>query len=216
MKRFWIILGVVVAGLALLFVFNKPAENNKDTFTGDAKTIQTDDHVIKAPKEKVVLIEYADFQCPSCAAVYPILKELKVKYKENVTFVFRHLPLIQIHPNAFAAARAAEAASNQGKFWEMHNQLFETQNSWGQLSTNQQKVFESYAEDLGLDMTKFKADYASEAVAARINRDVSSATQFSATGTPTFILNGDKIENPRDKSGYESLIDDAIAKSKQQ
>ena len=215
MKRFWIILGVVVAGLALLFVFNKPAENNKDTFTGDAKIIQADDHVIKAPKEKVVLIEYADFQCPSCAAVFPVLEELKTKYKENVSFVFRHLPLIQIHPNAFAAARAAEAASNQGKFWEMHNRLFETQNSWGQLSTNQQKVFESYAEDLGLDMTTFKADYASEAVAARINRDVSSATQFNASGTPTFILNGNKIENPRDKAGYESLIEDAIAKSNQ-
>lgn len=216
MKRFWIILGVVVAGLALLFIFNKPAEQSEDTFNGDAKVVQADDHTIKAPKEKVVLIEYADFQCPSCAAVYPILKELKFKYKENVTFVFRHLPLIQIHPNAFAAARAAEAASNQGKFWEMHNQLFETQNSWGQLSTNQQKVFESYAEDLGLDMTKFKADYASEEIAARINRDVSSATQFDASGTPTFILNGNKIENPRDKAGYESLLDDAIAKSKSQ
>ena len=118
--------------------------------------------------------------------------------------------MITIPPNAFAASRAAEAAASQGKFWEMHDKLFETQGLWGQLSSNQQSTFESYARELGLDMEKFKADYESETTANRINRDVSSAKQFDAQGTPTFVLNGQKIETPRDQAGFEKVLDEAI------
>ncbi len=213
MNRFWIILAVVIVGLVGLFVLTKPESKNSE-FTGDATQIQDDDHTKGNKEAKVTLIEYGDFQCPSCAAAYPILKELEEEYSKEVLFVFRHFPLTTIHPNALSAARAAEAASNQGKFWQMHDQLFETQALWGQLTSNQQATFEGYAEDLGLNMEQFKADYASEAVAERINRDVTSAKQFNATGTPTFILNGEKIENPSDKAAFEALLKEAIAESK--
>src|SRR5690606_34816182 len=143
-----------------------------------------------------------------------VTKALHEKYSKDVLFVFRNFPLISIHPNAFSAARAAEATDKQGKYWEMHDKLFETQTLWGNLSTNQQATFESYAKELGLDVEQFKADYESEEVASKINRDVSSASQFGVQGTPTFILNGEKIENPRDQSGYEKVIEKAIKDSK--
>lgn len=215
MKRFWIILTVAVLGLVALFIFTKPDENNggNANFEGNARELQADDHVRNARDKKVTLIEYGDFQCPSCGSYYPILKQLEEKYREHVSFAFRHFPIINIHPNAFAASRAAEAAGKQGKFFEMHDKLFETQNSWGQVATNQQSLFESYAEELGLNMEQFKADYISQAVADRINRDVSSAKQFNISGTPTFILNGEKIENPGDVAAFEKVLNDAITKA---
>jgi len=212
-NRFWIFLAVVVIGLGALFVITKPKEEASSSFKGDAKQLQTDDHIRGNKNAKVILVEYGDLQCPSCGAFYPIIKQLETTHSDQVAFVFRHFPLISIHPNAFAAARAAEAAGNQGKFFEMHDKLYETQDSWGQVSSNQQKLFEGYAEELGLDMTKFRADYASEAVAARINRDVSSAKQFDVSGTPTFILNGTKIDNPSNAAGFEKILNDAITKT---
>lgn len=214
MNRFWIILGIIIIGLGALFFFTKPeGGSGGGSFDGDAKAVQADDHIKGSEEKKVVLIEYGDFQCPSCGSYYPILSQLHTTYKDQVTFIFRHFPLISIHPNAFAASRAAEAASNQGKFWEMHDRLFETQNSWGQVASNQQSLFETYAQELGLDMDKFKADYESQASADRINRDVASAKQFSITGTPTFILNGEKIENPGTVEAFSKLLDEAIKKA---
>lgn len=215
MKRFWIILAVVVAGLIALFVLTKPKDGNNPnaTFNGDAKQIQQDDHAKYGKDKKVTLIEYGDFQCPTCGSYYPLVKQVAEQYKDQVNFVFRHFPIISSHPNAFAAARAAEAASNQGKFWEMHDKLFETQQAWGQTAANQQSLFESYAEELGLNMEQFKQDYASQAVADRINRDVSSAKQFGISGTPTFILNGEKIQNPADVEAFSKLLNDAISKT---
>src|SRR5690606_29987310 len=135
MNRFWIILTVIIIGLVGLFIATKP-DNEAVDFTGEPATVQADDHVRGAEgDDAVTLIEYVDFQCPSCAAYFPILDELKDEYAENVRFVVRHFPLISIHPTAFAAARASEAASNQDKFWEMHDKLFETQTIWGQTAT---------------------------------------------------------------------------------
>lgn len=210
MNRFWIILAIVVVGLGALFVFTKPDENSSNTFTGDAAKIQQDDHARNGTDQKVTLIEYADLQCPACGAYHPLLKQLSEEYKDTVNFIFRHFPIISAHPNAFAAARAAEAASNQGKFWEMHDKLFETQSSWGQVASNQQSLFESYATELGLDMEKFKTDYVSEATADRINRDVTSAKQFNVNGTPTFILNGNKIDSPSNLENFRKVLDEAV------
>ena len=214
MNRFWIILGIVVVGLFGLFFATKPKDNATSSFNGDAKQVQADDHTLGNKAAKVTLIEYGDFQCPSCGAAHPIVKDLQNKYSKEMLFVFRNFPLISIHPNAFAASRAAEAANLQGKYWEMHDKLFETQDLWGQLSSNQQSTFEGYAQELGLNLNQFKQDYASEKVANRINRDVSSGAQFDIQGTPTFIVNGQKIVNPGDKSGYEAVIEDAIKNAK--
>lgn len=209
MSRFWIILAIVIVGLGALFVVTKPEDGTNSGFDGDAKVVQEDDHVRGNRDAKVVLIEYGDLQCPACGSYYPILKSLEAEFGDDVAFVFRHFPLISIHPNAFSASRAAEAAGNQGKFWEMHDRLFETQNSWGQVATNQQSLFEAYATELSLDIEQFRADYASSEVADRINRDIASAKEFDVRSTPTFVLNGEKIENPA-QDAFAKLLEDAI------
>ena len=211
MQRFWIILTIVVLGLFGLFVLSKPKEEKTEKVTGNAQDLQADDHVRGSRKSKVVLIEVGDFQCPSCASYYPTVKQLEEKYSDKVTFVFRHYPIIGIHPNAFAAARAAEAAGKQGKFFEMHDKLYETQSLWGLVSTNQQGLFEGYAKELNLNIDQFKTDYASEAVASRINRDVASAQQLGITGTPSFMLNGKKITTPANSiDAFSTVLDDAL------
>ncbi len=212
MNRFWIILTIVVVAFVGLFFMTKKDSSNTVSDV-DPKVVSEIDHVRGDENSPVTLIEYADFQCPGCKSYYPILKSLESKYDGKVRFVFRHFPLTQIHPNAFAASRAAEAASNQGKFFEMHDKLFETQDLWGQASTNQQSLFEGYAEDLGLDMAKFTSDYKSSEVADRINSDVESGREaFSITSTPTFILDGEKIDNPTDVAGFSKLLDKALEK----
>lgn len=215
MNRFWVVLSIVVVGLIAAFVFTGKDKNQQSAFNGDASKIQEEDHIIKAPNEKVVLIEYGDYQCPACGAAYAPIKAATEQLKDQVTFVFRNLPLTSLHPNAFAAARAAEAAAKQGKFWEMHDRLYETQDSWGNVTTNQQSLFEGYAQELGLKMDQFKTDYASEETANRINRDVSSAKSgFDATGTPTLVLNGKKIENPASTTdAYVKALTEAITKA---
>jgi protein-disulfide isomerase len=209
-NRFWIILTVVIVALVGLFIATKPKTDSSAEFKGDAKQILADDHVRNARDKKVVLIEYADFQCPTCEAFYPLLKELETSYRDHVSFVFRHFPIRTAHNNAQAAALAAEAAGKQGKFFEMHDRLFETQQTWRQAASSQQPLFESYAEELGLDMTKFKQDYAAPETATRINRDVSSGSQFNVAGTPTFVLNGKKIANPQSLDAFKKVLDDAI------
>ena len=214
MNRFWVVLSIVVVGLIAAFVFTGKDKNQQSAFNGDASKIQEEDHIIKAPNEKVVLIEYGDYQCPACGAAYAPIKAATEQLKDQVTFVFRNLPLTSLHPNAFAAARAAEAAAKQGKFWEMHDRLYETQDSWGQLTTNQQSLFEGYAKELGLDMAQFTADYKSNQVADRINSDLELGRKaFSINSTPTFILDGEKIENPTDAAGFSKLLDKAIEKA---
>ncbi len=199
--------------MAGLFIATKK-ETPKVTVNGDPKTVLDNDHVRGDKNSPVTLIEYGDFQCPGCGSYYSIIKSLEQTYAGKVNFVFRHFPLIQIHPNAFAASRAAEAAGKQGKFFEMHDKLYETQKLWGQASTNQQALFEGYAEELGLNMETFKKDYASSEVADRINSDLEIGKQeFGIDSTPTFIIDGVKIENPKDAAGFSKLLDEAIAKA---
>lgn len=213
MNRFWIILTVVVVALVGLFFMTKK-DSSPSNLSIDPKVVSETDHVRGDKNSPVTLIEYGDFQCPGCGSYYPIIKSLESKYTGKVKFVFRHFPLIQIHPNALAASRAAEAAGNQGKFFEMHDKLYETQDSWGQLTTNQQSLFEGYAKELGLDMAQFTADYKSNQVADRINSDLELGRKaFSINSTPTFILDGEKIDNPTDAAGFSKLLDKAIEKA---
>lgn len=213
MNRFWIILTVVVIGMAGLFVVTKKSSAPEATTNTDAKVVTASDHVRGDRNAPVTVIEYGDFQCPACGAFYPIVKTLEANYAGKVRFVFRHFPLIQIHPNALAAARAAEAAGMQGKFFEMHDKLYETQSVWGESTTNQQALFEGYAQELGLNMAQFKVDYVSDKVATIINNDQASGQKaFNIDSTPTFILNGVKIKNPQGVDEFSKLLDAEIAK----
>lgn len=193
----WIIFGLIcIFALAGIVFFNK--KDSVDVSATDPAKIITGtngDHVFGKADAKVVLFEYGDFQCPGCGGAYPQLKTITEKYKDKVAFVFRNFPLTSIHPNALAAATAAEAAALQGKYWEMHDKLYETQNDWSSVSpANRGQVFLGYARDLGLNTDKFTTDMSSQTVADKIARDRALGTKLDVSSTPTLYVNDQKVD----------------------
>jgi Na+/H+ antiporter NhaA len=158
------------------------------------------DH-IRGPKENtlITLVEYGDFECPFCGQAEPAVRELIKEYGE-LRFVFRHLPLTDVHPHAQLAAEAAEAADRQGKFWEMHDMLMDHQ---GALTT---KDLLRYAADLGLDTAKFGADLRKHYGAARVAEDVDSADLATVSGTPTFFINGRRYYGAYDLAALQDAV----------
>lgn len=209
-KNFWIILVVVLAAFTGLF-FLVSSDNGGTTSESISSilTVRATDFKRGLEGAPVNLIEYADFQCPSCAAVNPVTEQMYVEFGDQVEFVFRHFPLTSIHQNAMAAHRAAEAAGNQGKFWEMHDLLYERQQSWAS-STNAVSIFEGYAQELGLDIEQYKTDVSSESTGRAINQSVSEGLDVGVGGTPSFFLNGEAMPIPQSVEEYRTVIQEAI------
>lgn len=161
----------------------------------------------------VTLIEYSDFQCPACAGAESLLRLLEEGYGDQLRIVYRHFPLMSIHDKAQITAEAAEAAGAQGKFWEMHDLLFERQGEWASLSTDQMlQVLENYAKELGLDVERFTRDLEKHTFQARVMGQYQDATAMGLPGTPSFILNGRFVPN----NGYlPTLVDEILAKPPQ-
>lgn len=154
---------------------------------------------------KHTLVEYSDFQCPACASFHPVLKKLIAEHGDKFNFVYRHYPLVQVHQHAEAAAIAAEAAGKQGKFWEMHGMLFETQDVWVKAS-NPREVFVSYATQLGLDAKKFTADLDDKEIRTKITDQYIGGTKSGVRGTPSFYLDGKQIVNPTSYEAFVKLV----------
>lgn len=151
------------------------------------------DHVTGKDGSKVILIEYGDFQCPPCASAYPVIKSITNQYKDQMQFVFRNFPITEAHPNAKAAAGAAEAAGLQGKYWQMYDKIYETQTDWSDLSINERaKFFEKLANEIGLDISKYNTDLSSASINEKINFDIALGKKAGVDATPTFYLNGKK------------------------
>lgn len=148
------------------------------------------------------LVEYSDFQCPSCGAYAPLLKRLADEHGQEVRVVYRHFPLDQIHPNARVAAQAAEAAGLQGKFFEMHDALFNTQGTWS-TDKNPEIFFEDLARSLNLDTSKFKVDLKSTVVNDRVNTQAAGGANAGVNSTPSLFFDGKLIDNP---GTYEELV----------
>lgn len=207
-KSRWIIFAIVVIGLLSgLVVYNKIQTASLPKSPGS-------NNIYGLAESKLVLTEYVDFQCEACRGYYPTMKEIKEKYKDQITIQIKHLPISTSHPLAKKAASFAEAAAKQGQFFGMHDKIFEGQTTW-QASSKPEELFFRYAEELGMDMNKFRTDQASTEVTAIINADADEAKQIGATGTPTFAINGSKVENPDNSvEAISKLIDDAIAEMK--
>ncbi len=153
------------------------------------------DHVYGNANSAVKIIEYADYQCPGCSSSSPILKTVSEKYKTKLAFIFRNYPLTSAHPNARAAAAAAEAAGLQNKFWEMHDLLFSQQSAWKDLSsTERTDKFVSYATGLSLDKDKFLSDMQSTNVKSKINYDLALGKKAQVKSTPTIYVNSTSAE----------------------
>jgi len=195
---------ITAAVLALIIYFAVLGARSTSS-TSTIPAVSSNDHVLGPVSANVVLIEYSDFQCPACAAFEPIVQQVKQQYGDKLALVYREFPLRQTHKYAQLAAQAAEAADKQGKFWQYHEVLFDRQASWPQ-AMNVKQTFIDYAKELGLDEAKFTADFDSKAVKDRINVDVSSGDAANIPGTPTFFLNGTRI-NPQSYSDFKNAID---------
>lgn len=201
----WIIFSVVVVGLlGGLVIWTRTTNpsvdvskvNNNSILAATPDSGNIADHVTGKTDSKVLLIEYGDYQCPSCGGAYPNVKTLLDEYGDRIAFVFRNFPLTTLHPNARAGAAAAESAGLQGKYWEMHDQLYSDRDNWINLdASTRTDQFVSYATQLGLDTTKFKTDLSDPNVNKKISFDIALGKQNSVDATPTFFLNGTKVDD---------------------
>lgn len=183
-KIILLITALVLGGVAILIAFVNMNQQDPSAILG--KIVREDSH--KVGSGSVQVVEFGDFQCPACAQAHPDVKKLKEEFGNDITFVFRNFPL-PMHANAQAAAEAAEAAGVQGKFWEMHDKLFETQSQWGSLA-DPTSIFAQYAEELGLDREAFTEALTSRTHKDRVASDQSDGYSVGVSGTPTFFING--------------------------
>lgn len=207
MKSFYWIIAIIV--VFVVFLGAAAWYKNQSSTSGPIPGIEitSSDHI--RGNGPVVLVEYSDFQCPACRAYFPLIEELLKQKGADITFVYRHFPLPQ-HANAYPSAQAAEAAGRQGKFFEMYQRIFEGQDTWAELSPPKAfGVFKGYAQDIGLDMQKFESDYNLKEARGRIQNDYKSGVKLGVNATPTFFLNGQKVDNPRDPDDFIKAIEAA-------
>jgi len=146
------------------------------------------DHTHGGQSASIEIVEFGDYECPHCGNAYPIVKEIEETFGDQIKFIFRNFPLQEAHPLAFPAALAAEAAAVQGKFWEMHDAIYENQY---RLSED---IFAELAETIGLDLDKFKEDSESNEIQQKVEDDFESGIRSGVNGTPSFYVNGTKFD----------------------
>ncbi len=207
-KITWIAITVLLI-IGLVYLFKSGGGSSAGAFV--AGELSPLDNAKGNLEAKVVVMEYSDFQCPACRVYYPVMRQLMQEFGGDAVFVYRHFPLTQIHPNAEFAARAAEAAKLQGKFWEMHDLLFEKQNEWAE-ANDIEALFVSYAKLIGLDQEKFKTDWRSKEVKDFVTSQKNHALSSGLQGTPTFFVGGEKVTNPRSADEFRGLIIKALGK----
>ena len=201
-KQFLAIIAVIIIVLVGIFALTGNKSSNSG---GKSSSGKPTSHIEGNDKSGVTLVEYGDFECPFCEEAYPVVKQTVSQFNDQISFQFRNFPLVSIHQNAFAGARAAEAAGLQGKYFQMHDLLYDNQNQWAQ-SSNPTTYFNQYAKQLGLNVTQFKKDYGSTAVNDAINADMAAGNKLGVNATPTFYLNGKQINlNPEDQSSVKAF-----------
>ena len=222
-KKSWIIFAIIVVAIVggMVYVSTQNRLNVSDinndqlntAIGAESRNGNIADHEIGSKDAKVTIIEYADYQCPGCGTAAPKAKALTEKYKDHVRLIFRNFPIASSHPNARAAAAAAEAAGLQGKFWEMNELLYANQDAWKNANaTERDNIFKSYAEQLKLNIDQYKTDVASNRVKNKIDFDMALGRKHGVAATPTFYVNGKNTE--MDSSGsIESSVKEALKKA---
>jgi protein-disulfide isomerase len=201
----FIIIGVVLVGvIAAVFLMSRQNSNTNATAQSNAATTAANrltprtplpgapgPHVRGPENAPVTLEEFGDFECPACGGLDPGMRKISKDYGDRVRLIFREFPL-QMHKYSFIAARAAEAAGAQGKFWEMHDMLYDHQNDWNE-APEPRDLFNNYAAQLGLDVERFKADLNRQDLADRIKQDYDRGVSLNVRGTPTIFVNGEEL-----------------------
>lgn len=202
----------VITLISLFILFGFISFLDKSTPSQDViasiLNIDNDDWVFGNKDSKVVLVEYLDYECEACARVSPMVEAVKEEYKEKVAFVVRYFPLPG-HQYSKQSAYVVEAAGQQGKYWEMSKLMFNNQSKWSG-NPKSSGIFENYAFDLGLNMEQFNSDITSVQIKERVAHDLKGGKELSIQGTPTFFLNGQKINTPQDISNFRTILDAEI------
>jgi len=201
----WSVIFILLIGAVwgMVKLSDKPSDTGQAMILG---SVLPDDWIKGDKEAKVVLVEYGDFQCPACAAYHPLVEKLVAEYGKDFQFVYRHFPLQQ-HANAKPAAYASEAAGKQGKFWEMYNLIYSRQKDWSE-KKNADDIFLEYAGSLGLNLDQFKKDRDSQEAKDKVKKDYDSGIANKINATPTFFLNGKKIQ-PQSYEEFAELIKQA-------
>lgn len=199
-----VLLGITVTTILLMvgavwFLSKPPAP------VAQADLIKTDSPQLGSTDSKVVLVEFLDPECEACRAAYPLVKQVLAENQGKVRFVVRYFPL---HTNSVLAARATEAAGEQGKYWEMQEKLFQNQPTWGEQQTPQTELFATYAQELGLNVAQFRSVLSSSKYEDKVLRDKADGQAAGVEGTPTFFVNGVKVPNT---SQLQNMIKQALA-----
>lgn len=203
---------VVIFGFLVgVYMLTNSSSSSSGTISKEAQTITPADHIKWSPEKKNILVEYSDLQCPACKAFHDMIKnQIEASGSANtniikkVTFIYRHFPLDQ-HPFSHDAAYSAEAAGKQGKFYEMSDLLFANQETWSK-TANPKEDFVKYAQQLNLNIDQFKKDSDLQEVKNKVNQDYQSGIQAGVNSTPTFYLNGKKLDNVASFNDFVQLL----------
>ena len=169
-------------------------------------SIGGEDHIQGDVNASCTLVEYGDYECPHCRAAHPVIKRVERHFGKRLCFVFRNFPLTQIHANAQSAAETAEFAASEGKFWQMHDLLFENQDRLGE------DLYAELSTQLGLDAAKLKESLENGTYTGRVRSDFTGGVRSGVNGTPTFFVNGQRHNGPADFDHLVEAIEAAIAR----
>ncbi|SEE89281.1 DsbA family protein [Jiangella alba] len=219
LKRSLLLVAGFVVALVVLLALNRTGGGDDEpaaaTPTGgggsvEVPVVRDDSHVLSpAPDGAPVLVEFLDFECEACRAVHPGIEQLRQEYDGRVAFVARYMPGPG-HFNAENAAVAVEAAAQQGQYEAMYDRMFETQGDWGEQQVSAADLFRTFAGELGLDLAAYDAAVADPATLDRVRSDLDDGLALGVEGTPTFFLDGERIE-PQSLDDLRALLDAALA-----
>ncbi|XPP25601.1 MAG: DsbA family protein [Leucobacter sp.] len=189
-----VVIVTLVAVAIVVVIVNRPEQVTLPEGTGAVRTLSESAHYLdEAGADAPTLVEFLDFECEACGALYPYMEDIREQYDGQINYVVRYFPL-QGHFNSMNAAVAVEAAAQQGQFEGMYQKMFKTQAEWGEGQTSEAERFRGYAEDLGLDMTAYDAAVADSSTQERVEEDLNAGRSLEVSGTPTFFLNGEELE----------------------
>lgn len=219
--QLWLIGGfivVIVVVVVIAALVSNGSASNSNFIATTVPPITSADHITGDANSPVSVIEYGDFECPACGEWEPLMEQLRQQYGNTVEFVFRNFPLYQIHPFAMIAAQAAEAAADQGQYWQMHDLLYKEQSQWTANTTLTpadvvSQFFNGYAQQLGLNVAQFDVDINSSTTIARVQRDIDTGNAAQINHTPTFFVDLTQIPNPTGLAQFEQIINQALASS---
>jgi protein-disulfide isomerase len=185
----------IIIGVAVMF-----SNSSSQPATADRTALESNTQLVKGPESaKVTIVEFSDLQCPACRAVQPLINSVVEQYPDDVRLIYRHFPLLDIHPNAMLAAQASEVAADEGKFWEMHDLLFQRQDEWANIRDNQALIdqFGEYAQQIQIDKQILVEKIQTDDIKNRVMNDMALGSQLRVNATPTIYVNGQQLSAPQ-------------------